>query len=252
MTNIKEKILANSINLKVLIKALITLIVIQFHGLITTSYSRTSPNRHLLFTVYAHFTSYNNKNAIITNNALLNNVLCRAWDALEWRIRCIRHIINLIIQAFLFTNGHNIIVYIRGSPLYIAVFKKNPFSRTTLYTKGDSLSINATLFIIDVLIKHLQETNYYITTNVSLFYAAALVLNPERYMREEASLVIIIALYITTIQPLTSNKYIDYNIEESYSPTINILLILLISDELERDRGRLEAETIEIRECLKY
>jgi hypothetical protein len=54
--------------------------------------------------------------AIITDNAPPNNVLCRrieshwdqeldlAWDANHWRIRCIGHIINLIVQAFLFAN----------------------------------------------------------------------------------------------------------------------------------------------------
>ena len=32
-----------------------------------------------------------------------------------------------------------------------------PFSRATLFTEGDSTSINRTLFIMDVLIKHLQN-----------------------------------------------------------------------------------------------
>ena len=31
-----------------------------------------------------------------------------------------------------------------------------PFSRATLFTKGDSVSIDRTLFTMDVLIKHLQ------------------------------------------------------------------------------------------------
>ena len=31
-----------------------------------------------------------------------------------------------------------------------------PFSRATLFTKGDSTSLNSTFFIIDVLIRHLQ------------------------------------------------------------------------------------------------
>ena len=30
-----------------------------------------------------------------------------------------------------------------------------PFSRATLFTKGDSTSLDSTLFIIDILIKHL-------------------------------------------------------------------------------------------------
>ena len=33
-----------------------------------------------------------------------------------------------------------------------------PFSQATLFTKGDSVSINRTLFTIDILIKHIQET----------------------------------------------------------------------------------------------
>jgi hypothetical protein len=32
-----------------------------------------------------------------------------------------------------------------------------PFSRATLFTEGDSTSLDSTLFIMDVLIKHLQE-----------------------------------------------------------------------------------------------
>jgi len=222
--------------------------------------------------------------AIIADNASSNNVLCRfvedymrtaydrAWDALEWRIRCIGHIINLVVQAFLFTNvvntedlesyddqeesgemrdveiaeqvrakfrllgplgqGHNIVVHIRGSPLRTAAFKKNagrlipmdnrtrwnswyemlivllnlrpaiekycqefeeeleddilsyddwkklrtikdilqPFSRATLYAEGDSPSIDATLFMMDVLIKHLQETNVRAPLPLSLPY----------------------------------------------------------------------------------
>ena len=33
-----------------------------------------------------------------------------------------------------------------------------PFSRATLFVKGDFKSIDATLFTMDILIKHLQET----------------------------------------------------------------------------------------------
>jgi hypothetical protein len=33
------------------------------------------------------------------------------------------------------------------------------FSRATLFTKGDSTSIDSTLFTIDILIKHLQREN---------------------------------------------------------------------------------------------
>jgi hypothetical protein len=32
-----------------------------------------------------------------------------------------------------------------------------PFSQATLFTKGDSTSLDSTLFTIDVLIRHLQE-----------------------------------------------------------------------------------------------
>jgi hypothetical protein len=111
--------------------------------------------------------------AIIADNAAPNNVLCRTiesymeeeedreWLASDWRIRCLGHIINLVVQAFLFTNvidmdelesydeqerdgelmdnearrakfrllgplgqGHNIVVHIRGSPARTAVFIK--------------------------------------------------------------------------------------------------------------------------------
>jgi hypothetical protein len=34
-----------------------------------------------------------------------------------------------------------------------------PFSRATLFAKGDSTSLDSTLFMMDVLIKHLQEEN---------------------------------------------------------------------------------------------
>ena len=110
--------------------------------------------------------------AIIADNAAPNNVLCRTietymeekadrdWSARNWRIRCIGHIINLVVQAFLFANiiemgelesyddqdrngdvtdeevrrakfrllgplsqAYNIIVYIRESPGRTAAFK---------------------------------------------------------------------------------------------------------------------------------
>ena len=202
--------------------------------------------------------------AIITDNAPPNNVLCRLiqahfstelgldWAANDWRIRCIGHIINLVVQAFLFTNvfteeelesydsqeqregvdeeakrakfrllgplgkAHNIVVFIRGSPLRITEFKASagrlipmdnstrwnswfymlvvlldvrpavdtftlnhkeelakdaldfqdwvklrtikeflgPFHRATLAIKGDSSSIDTTLFTMDILVKH--------------------------------------------------------------------------------------------------
>jgi hypothetical protein len=43
-----------------------------------------------------------------------------------------------------------------------------PFSQATLTIKGDSIFINCTLFIIDILIKHLQET--IISPLLSLFF----------------------------------------------------------------------------------
>ncbi|KAN0099835.1 hypothetical protein V8E51_013610 [Hyaloscypha variabilis] len=258
-----NQILANSINLKVLIKALITLIVPEFHvlcqvlnhaseGLITTSHSGTSPNRHLLFTVYAYFTSYNNKNTIIADNASSNNVLYRfvkdyiwtaynrAWDALDGEIRDVE-ITEQVRAKFRLLGplgqGHNIVVYIRRSLLRTAAFKKNA---GRLIPINNSNNNENTKIITRLDAAYLILNKYYITTNVSPFYAAALVLNPER------------SLYTTTVRPLISNEYTDYNIEELYSPTINILLILLISDESERDRGRLKAEIIKIWECLKH
>jgi hypothetical protein len=111
--------------------------------------------------------------AIIADNASSNNVLCRTienymekeanqdWSACNWRMRYIGHIINLVVQAFLFTNimamdelelyddqdkngdvtdeearrakfrllgplgqAHNIVVYMRGSPARTKVFKE--------------------------------------------------------------------------------------------------------------------------------
>jgi hypothetical protein len=207
--------------------------------------------------------------AIIADNATPNNVLCRTieahmrdkegkeWVANDWRIRCIGHIINLVVQAFLFANvidldelgsydqeeedreliddeerkakfrllgplgqGHNIVVHIRGSSARTEHFRKlagrmipmdnrtrwnswynmllillelkqkvekycedyesevekdllsfadwkklrtikdflAPFERATLSTEGDSVSIDRTLFTMDILIKHIQET----------------------------------------------------------------------------------------------
>jgi hypothetical protein len=205
--------------------------------------------------------------AIIADNASPNNVLCRTiekyiwdthkkeWLADHWRIRCIGHIINLVVQAFLFTGlvdmaelesydeaeaneeltneeakkakfrllgplgkAHNIVVHIRGSGSRTAYFRKlagrmipmdnrtrwnswynmlqvlleekahidkyceyfeyelqkdlldltdwkklrtineflQPFSRATLFTEGDEVSIDCTLFTMDILIKHIQ------------------------------------------------------------------------------------------------
>jgi hypothetical protein len=195
--------------------------------------------------------------AIIADNASTNNVLCRTieahmdkegkeWVADNWQIRCIGHIINLVVQAFLFTDiidteelelideearkskfrllgplgkAHNIVVHIRGSPARTKAFKSlagrmipmdnstrwnswfnmllvlldlrdyverycqnyedeleedilsftdwkklrtikdflGPFSRATLFTEGDSTSIDRTLFTMDILIKHIQQ-----------------------------------------------------------------------------------------------
>jgi hypothetical protein len=53
---------------------------------------------------------------IVADNVSPNNVLCRLienywkkelgliWKVAKWRIRCIGHIINLVVQAFLFAN----------------------------------------------------------------------------------------------------------------------------------------------------
>ncbi len=206
--------------------------------------------------------------AIVADNAPSNNTLCNTiqvywerelsieWDAEHMRMRCIGHIINLVVQAFLFSGvvqmeelesyeeeaqngewtdnearrvkfrllgplgqGHNIVVYIRGSPSRTAEFvgltgkmipmdnrtrwnswyamlvvllelrtqvetycltheddleedilspkdwKKlrtikdflAPFTRATLFTEGDSTSIDRTLFTMDILIKHFQN-----------------------------------------------------------------------------------------------
>ena len=111
--------------------------------------------------------------AIIADNASPNNVLCRTiekhmwekykrdWKANAWRICCIGHIINLVVQAFLFLDlvdidelesydkeeadgelineeakkakfkllgplgkAHNIVVYIRGSGARAEHFRK--------------------------------------------------------------------------------------------------------------------------------
>jgi hypothetical protein len=167
----------------------------------------TSPNRHLLLAICAHYTTHFLKRrkvllalrtvaghsgenqfnillpvlqdygivrklgAIVADNASPNNTLCdfiedymlekedREWEAKHWRIRCIGHIINLAVQAFLFANVfeidelesydnedatgekgdeeakkikfrlmgplgkmHNIVVHIRGSTARIADF----------------------------------------------------------------------------------------------------------------------------------
>jgi len=116
----------------------------------------TSPNRHLLLAICAHYTTHLLKRqkallalrtvaghsgqnqfnillpvlqdygvvrklgAIIADNASTNDTLCeiiedhmfikedREWEAKHWRIRCSGHIINLAVQAFLFTNVINI------------------------------------------------------------------------------------------------------------------------------------------------
>ena len=55
--------------------------------------------------------------AVVSDNSSTNDTLCRAieayllekedikWDATQWRLRCLGHIINLAIQAFLFHNS---------------------------------------------------------------------------------------------------------------------------------------------------
>jgi len=116
----------------------------------------TSPNRHLLLAICAHYTTHLLKRqkallslhtvaghsgqnqfdillpalqdygivrklgAIVADNASPNNTLCaiiethmrekeeREWRAKHWRIRCSGHIINLAVQAFLFTDVVNL------------------------------------------------------------------------------------------------------------------------------------------------
>jgi hypothetical protein len=208
--------------------------------------------------------------AVVGDNASTNNVLCRliqkelkdtlglTWEADYWRIRCLGHIINLVVQAFLFTGvidlnnlesydeqeeieafdmteairvqfrlmgplgqAHNIVVHIRGSAERTDEFRTYagrmipmdnrtrwnswyqmlivllnlrpavekycqdheeeleediltskdwkklrtikeflaPFARATLAAEGDSTSLDSTLFMMDILIKHLQEEN---------------------------------------------------------------------------------------------
>ena len=45
-----------------------------------------------------------------------------------------------------------------------------PFSQATLFTKGDSTSIDSTLFTMDVLIKHLQRESVSYSTFSFFFY----------------------------------------------------------------------------------
>ncbi len=207
---------------------------------------------------------------IVADNASTNDTLCQAiqrhmvheedleWTAAQWRIRCTGHIINLAVQAFLFTDAleieelesydtqdqtreevpnedirktrfrlmgplgqiHNIVAHIRSSPTRIQTFRNlasrlipldnrtrwnswylmleiaiqhrdaidkytqlydpeleldelnpqdwkqlrtikeflQPFYRATTYTEGDSVAINRTLFSMDILIKHFQNS----------------------------------------------------------------------------------------------
>ena len=55
--------------------------------------------------------------AVVSDNSSTNNTLCQAieayllkeelieWDSTHWRLRCIGHIINLAVQAFLFDDS---------------------------------------------------------------------------------------------------------------------------------------------------
>jgi hypothetical protein len=207
--------------------------------------------------------------AIIADNASPNGTLCNTieeyweeeldleWKASDWRIRCIGHIINLVVQAFLFAKvvtmeeldtydeedrnfdssddearrarfrllgplgqAHNVNAHIRKSPLRAEVFRKlagrlipmdnrtrwnswyeellwllnlrehvekycrlyedelekdllgpqdwkklkmikdflSVFVRATLTGEGHATSIDSTLFLFDVIIKHIQKT----------------------------------------------------------------------------------------------
>jgi hypothetical protein len=70
----------------------------------------------ILWPVLQDYSIVNKLGAIVGDNASTNNVLCRLvqrelkdtlglnWEADHWRIRYLGYIINLIIQAFLFTN----------------------------------------------------------------------------------------------------------------------------------------------------
>jgi hypothetical protein len=127
----------------------------------------------ILFPVLEDYDIVQKLGAIIADNAASNNVLCRIiqshfedqlnlkWNAEYWRIHCIGHIINLVVQAFLFASvikmeeleaydeqdqsgeltdeeakrvkfrllgllsqGHNIIVHIRGSAGKTNEFRK--------------------------------------------------------------------------------------------------------------------------------
>jgi hypothetical protein len=64
---------------------------------------------------------------------------------------------------------------LKGDLLSFADWKKlctikeffTPFLRATLFTKGDSASIDSTLFTIDILIKHLQNETVSSTPSLS-------------------------------------------------------------------------------------
>jgi hypothetical protein len=70
----------------------------------------------IFFPVFKDYGIVRKLRAIIADNISLNNVFCRLienhWKEklglvrkiAEWRIRCIGHIINLVVQAFLFAN----------------------------------------------------------------------------------------------------------------------------------------------------
>jgi hypothetical protein len=70
----------------------------------------------IFFPIFQDYGIVQKLGTIITDNAAPNNVLCRTieahykdkekkeWLANNWRIRCIGHIINLVVQAFLFAN----------------------------------------------------------------------------------------------------------------------------------------------------
>ena len=51
----------------------------------------------------------------------------------------------------------DILSFVDWKKLYTIKDFLAPFSRATLFTKGDSTSIDRTLFTMDVLIKHLQN-----------------------------------------------------------------------------------------------
>ena len=169
------------------------------------------------------------------------------------------------------------------SLIYIIALVLNP-SYYTRYIK--TYQLKKQLKPILAKVKKLQE-KYKEEIIVLLTPLAFLYNNPSRELLE-LNAFDRIALSLCAVARLASkDKYEDYNLLESYNPSkkgalawqcqdtqrqrqprlsliaINILLILLMSNKLKRvfsracriisqDRGQIELETIEMRECLKH